>query len=279
VRALAARHHIDVIDARAAHDFVWRHARQPYDLCVYELDNTPAHQFVWAYLVHYPGITLLRRLTLRASCPDAPRRDDLLVALFASRLTVVPHASVAEQLEADYPGARIRHVTPGVEPLTDRPGEILLSLDWPSAGSSFSEALAGFAAGRAVVVFDCTETADWPSINPQDWQPRFVLPPAAPMCVSIDARDEAHSRRLVIRRLTHDAPLRSRLGAAAQTWWRANATVDRAATSFDDVLEEAGSTPPPSRPPNWPSHAADDSTTLARALLRPFGIRDLGFER
>ena len=279
VHALAARHDIDVIDARAAHDFVWRHAREPYDLCVYELDNTPAHQFVWAYLVHYPGVTLLRRLTLRASCRDAPRRDDLLVVLFASRLTVVPHATVAEQLEADYPGARIRHVTPGVEPLADRSDEIVLSLEWPSAGSSFAEALAGFAAGRAVIVFDCTETADWPSINPQDWQPRFVLPSAAPMCVSVDPRDQEHSCRLAIRRLTDDAALRARLGAAAQAWWRAHATVARAAASFDSVLEEARSTPPPPRPANWPAHAADDGTTLARTLLRPFGIRDLGFGR
>jgi hypothetical protein len=272
VRALGMHHQIDVIDARAAHDFVWRHARDPYDLCVYELDNTLAHQFVWPYMAHYPGVTLLRRLTLRASCPDAPPRDDLLVPLFASRVTVVPHATVADALEADYPGARIRHVTPGVHPLSTS-DEIVVSLEWPSAGSSFAEALAGFAAARAVIVFDCTETADWPSINPQDWQPRFVLPPAPPMCVSIDPRDEDHSRRLAMRRLSEDAVLREQLGAAAQAWWRAHATVERAAASFDGVLEEARTMLPPPKPTHWPSHVADDGTTLARELVADFQIR------
>jgi hypothetical protein len=277
VRALEMRHQIDVIDAPAAHDFVWRHARDPYDLCVYELDNTPGHQFVWPYLAHYPGVTLLRRLTLRASCPDAPPRDDLLVALFASRVTVVPHATVADALEADYPGARIRHVTPGVNPLPSTADEIVVSLGWPSAGSSFAEALAGFASARAVIVFDCTETADWPSINPQDWQPRFVLPPAPPMCVSIDPRDEDHSRRLAIRRLSEDAVLRKQLGDAAQAWWRAHATVERAAAAFDAVLEEAPTMAPPPKPRNWPAHVGDDGTTLARELLASCLISDFDF--
>src|SRR5215467_6442010 len=57
---LRAVHHIDVITEAEAHDFVWRQRLEPWDLCVYEIDNTPAHQFVWGYLLNYPGVVMLR---------------------------------------------------------------------------------------------------------------------------------------------------------------------------------------------------------------------------
>src|SRR5690348_8647759 len=39
-----------------AHDFVWKHARQPYDLVVYQLGNATCHDYMWAYLARYPGL-------------------------------------------------------------------------------------------------------------------------------------------------------------------------------------------------------------------------------
>jgi hypothetical protein len=42
-----------------AHDFVWKHAQRPYDLVVYQLDGTPAHDYLWAYLARYPGLVVL----------------------------------------------------------------------------------------------------------------------------------------------------------------------------------------------------------------------------
>ena len=51
------------------------HARRAYDLHVYELDDTPGHQFIWPYVFHYPGLTLLRSLTLQASRTSALVRD------------------------------------------------------------------------------------------------------------------------------------------------------------------------------------------------------------
>lgn len=70
--ALADTHRIDVfVDAPAgvrapgatevhdAHDFVWRHARRPYDLIVYQLGNSPCHDYLWPYLVRYPGLAVL----------------------------------------------------------------------------------------------------------------------------------------------------------------------------------------------------------------------------
>ncbi len=271
VRALQRHHDITLVTAPTAHDFVWQHARKPYDVCVYELDNTPTHQFVWPYLVHYPGVTLLRRLTLQDS-RTRPLEQALALPLLSSRITVVAHAPITEMLEAEFPGARVRTVTPGVEPSTS--GEpIAMALDWPVAGASLSEALAAFAAGRAVLVFDTPETADWPSLNPQDWQPRSS---AAPICVAIDPRDEDHSRRVALRRLTADAALRERIGAAARKWWQTHATVDRATAAFEEVLVEARRIDVPPMGAEVRTLLGEDGFTRARAVLSPFGL-DLPF--
>jgi len=42
-----------------AHDFVWKQQRTPYDLAVYHLGNAPCHDYMWAYLVRYPGLVVL----------------------------------------------------------------------------------------------------------------------------------------------------------------------------------------------------------------------------
>src|SRR5580765_7812241 len=42
-----------------AHDFVWKHLRQPYDLIVYQLGNAPCHDYMWAYMARYPGLVVL----------------------------------------------------------------------------------------------------------------------------------------------------------------------------------------------------------------------------
>jgi hypothetical protein len=303
IRALRARHQIDVIDERDAHAFVWRQARAPYDLCVYELDNTPAHQFVWPYLVHYAGVTRLHRVTLQNSRAQMLERehrlDDfarefsfahpgatppvvraagqialgrwpmLAVPLLASRVTVVAHAAVQEALSADYPSARVRAITPGVEPRDVSVDEIVMAGAWPLDGAPLLDALAGFAAGRPVIVIDCAETADWPSLNPQDWQPRS---PAAPICIAIDPRDEEHSRRLALARLRHDTDLRVRLGTAAQKWWRTHATIERASAAFEQVLDETYRAEAPARPDGWPDHLAQDGLAVAREVLGQFGL-------
>src|SRR5690348_17523887 len=67
VHELRATHDVEIIDENGAHEFVWRHARRPYDLCVYDLADTPAHQYVWPYLLHVPGVVALRATTLRES--------------------------------------------------------------------------------------------------------------------------------------------------------------------------------------------------------------------
>ena len=42
-----------------AHDFVWKHFRQPYHLVVYQLGNASCHDYMWAYLARYPGLVVL----------------------------------------------------------------------------------------------------------------------------------------------------------------------------------------------------------------------------
>ena len=267
VRALATHHRIDIIDESRAHDFIWQHARNPFELCVFELGGTAGHHFISAYAVHFPGLVMLRGL---------PRYDR---ALQAARLVVVPNEPVAQAIADDYPGVRVRTLIPGVEPLTED-DEVIVALRWPPDGAALTYAMAGFAAGRAVIVFDTPETADWPSLDPQTWQARQLASPkrrsrggGTPICVSIDPRDEAHSLRLALRRLHQDADLRARLGAAAHAWWRDHATVALAAAGFERLLEEARALPEPV------VTEARDGMGLARHILSEFGLgdRDVGF--
>jgi glycosyltransferase involved in cell wall biosynthesis len=58
--ALRARGYtIDAYPAEAAHDFVWRHSREPYDLIVYQFGNSSHHDYEWAYALRYPGLVVL----------------------------------------------------------------------------------------------------------------------------------------------------------------------------------------------------------------------------
>jgi hypothetical protein len=142
---LAAAHRVDVVEQEQAHDFVWRQARAPYDVCVFELDDTAAHDYIWPYLLHYPGVLALRTASLHASRttslmhryrrqaydaemafnqggrrPLVPwhvargRWPFVRVPILASRLTAVCDASWAGQLQAEYPQGRVRYAPIGV---------------------------------------------------------------------------------------------------------------------------------------------------------------------
>jgi hypothetical protein len=95
---LRSSHDIDVIVERDAHDFVWQQFLRPWDLCVYELDTTRAHGFIWAYLINYPGVVMLRSTDLA----------HLRVPLLASRSVVTSNAANAERLRAGYPEVHVR---------------------------------------------------------------------------------------------------------------------------------------------------------------------------
>jgi hypothetical protein len=136
---LAAAHHVDRFTEPRAHDFVWQHARTPYDVVVYELGDTPSHAFMWAYLFHYPGVLALQARTLERARGDAlfkARRTHHLRAeralggwpllgapMSASRLVVVRDEAAARELHASHPEIVIRSVPTGVSPLLLRPAE------------------------------------------------------------------------------------------------------------------------------------------------------------
>ena len=46
----------DVVDA---HDFVWKHTQNPYDLVIYQLGNAACHDYMWPYLSRYSGLVVL----------------------------------------------------------------------------------------------------------------------------------------------------------------------------------------------------------------------------
>src|SRR3954469_11834463 len=164
VRELGRRHGIDVyvhadysrasvptleplesVQICSAHDFVWRHRAEPYDLTVYQVGNSSHHDYLWPYLFRYPGLTVLHdahvhharaAALLRTRRIDDFRREfaanhpdvsadlaELAVAGFdnqlyywwpmsrliieSSRLTAVHSAPLAARIREQFPHARI----------------------------------------------------------------------------------------------------------------------------------------------------------------------------
>lgn len=135
-----------------AHDFVWKQQHAPYDLVVYQLGNARWHDYMWAYMVPYPGLVVLHdtrvhhararhllkqgrpddyRREFRYDHPDAPPGVEeyaveglsgsiyyfwsmLPVVLQTARLVAVHNARVADELRERYPGLRIDTVRMGV---------------------------------------------------------------------------------------------------------------------------------------------------------------------
>ena len=118
VDELRRAHDIDIIVESGAHDFVWQQFLRPWDLCVYELHHSRAHEFIWAYLINYPGVVLLRGTDIA----------HLRVPLFASRCVVTSTCAAADMLRARYPEVQIRVGGPiGSAPLLNESGADLLA--------------------------------------------------------------------------------------------------------------------------------------------------------
>lgn len=154
---LDQKYDIDVYDERRAHDFVWKHTKAPYDLTVYQLGNSRAHAYQWAYLSRYPGLTVLHdaqlhqaraldllqhdrdadyRAELRFSHPDAPDGIADLVAaglggslyylwpmlrlaVERSRAIAVHSEWLAGELRRQFPRASIDVIPMGVRPVLE----------------------------------------------------------------------------------------------------------------------------------------------------------------
>ncbi len=42
-----------------AHDFVWTHRREPYELVFFQIGNAWCHDYMWPYVFRYPGLVVL----------------------------------------------------------------------------------------------------------------------------------------------------------------------------------------------------------------------------
>ena len=353
IEGLRETHDVRLVDARAAHDFVWQAAQRAFDLCVYELDDSLAHQYIWPYLLHYPGVVVLRTSSLHKGRAislvhqhrDADRDAEMVFAdgvgrtdppwpllrgawstwrvpVLASRLTVVADEALAASIREACPAAPVvvtptgmpdpnagpqpswhqtgigvrlsARVSPrtfraaldrarqaGAAPISVVSGEleaadVVVAMQWPTFGRPLTEALAGFAAGRAVIVAETASTARWPCVDPQTWQPRSPsIGPGgaeAPIAISVDPRDEEHSLMLALTRLANDPALRAALGGAARAWWEQHATVARAVEAWTALLDDARTLPAPPRPAGWPAHLGADGSGLTTSILDQFGL-------
>ena len=300
IDSLARTHTIDVITAAEAHEFVWKHGRHPYDLCVYEAGSSRDHRFIVPYLLHYPGVVFL---------VDAFMSDPRVWN--GSRMIVVADAAAAHALACEWPAAHIRHVplaiefqNPGsgvrvrrgtsqlavstIDPsrravveravqrarnlgaavyLCDTPddADVIVALEWPPHSGPPLAALHAMASERVPIVMEVEVTAGWPALDPQTWLPRgFGADP--PVAISLDPRDEEHSLMLTLVRLAADASLVRALGHAARQWWQVHATLDHAVIGWEIVLQEAVTLAPASRQP------VADGSERARAILAEMGV-------
>ena len=144
----------------AAHDFVWKHRAHPYDLIVYQMGNARYHDYMWAYLVRFPGLVVLHdgqlhhararmllqqkryddyREEFRFNHPDAHvdlpelgvpgllgsltyRWPMLRTVVESSRLIVVHNSWLADQIREAHPQAQVHVVEMGVPAPRRRPG-------------------------------------------------------------------------------------------------------------------------------------------------------------
>ena len=65
----------DSPELASAHDFVWRQAREAYDLAVYQFGNSSHHDYIWPYALRYPGLVVLHDVRLHHARAAALLRE------------------------------------------------------------------------------------------------------------------------------------------------------------------------------------------------------------
>ena len=136
----------------SAYEFQPRHIRRPYDVIVYQLGNASFHDFIWPYLVRYPGLVVLHdaqlhqaraKLLLQQQRVDDYRAEFgwnhpdaspavaeyvavglggpvhyfwpmLRLPIAHARLVAVHNARTADALRAEFPRAPIETIAMGV---------------------------------------------------------------------------------------------------------------------------------------------------------------------
>jgi len=203
IAGLRGAHAINVVSERDAHDFVWQHARGMFDLCVYELDNTLRHQYMWPYLLHYPGVLALQSATVhdsrRARLVHEGRLADyateilfaggpkhvrppwhmargvwpmLRVPVTASRLTAVADPALAESIGTSLPEARVRLLDVGVPaprtaatPAHQPPAPIVVAVVEPARAEVVARAIGRVRADGLLLESHVASARDVPSAD------------------------------------------------------------------------------------------------------------------
>ena len=152
LEAVGATAAIPGVTIRGAHDFPWRHARHAYDVVAYQVGNDVCHDYMWPYLVRYPGLVVLHDAQLHQSRAQAlirqgreadfkaefvhsypevmPLMADLIVAglgrtmcyfwpmaripVESARIVVVHNGWLAHALSEEFPGRAVRPIHMGV---------------------------------------------------------------------------------------------------------------------------------------------------------------------
>ena len=144
-----------------ADDFLWRHRHTPYDLIVYQLGNAACHDFMWPYMVRFPGLVVMHDAGLHHARARAlltrGRMDDYRaefafdrptidpgaaefaingltgflyylwpmrrVVMTAARAVAVHSAELARELSTDFPDTPVYHIRMGVGAVPEPPAD------------------------------------------------------------------------------------------------------------------------------------------------------------
>ncbi len=132
---------------RSAHDFVYLHHQQPYDLTVYQIGNSSCHDYIWPYLFRYPGLAVLHDARLhhaRAAALLREGRKEAYRAEFAANepdvLLEAAELAVAgfdSRLHYEWPFTRLLASVSRVTAVHSRAARDTLSDENPSARVEF----------------------------------------------------------------------------------------------------------------------------------------------
>lgn len=151
--------------------------------------------------------------------------------------------------------------------------DLCACLRWPTNRETSASWLRCLAASRPTLISELIHLGHVPTLDPRGWRLLDATSGArAPVAISIDMLDEAHSLQLALERLVVDGGMRQRLGKAAYEWWRAHHQLETMADAYATAIAAAIAAPVPS--PALPPHLVDDGASQLHALTRSLGVAD-----
>jgi glycosyltransferase involved in cell wall biosynthesis len=150
--------------------------------------------------------------------------------------------------------------------------DVCLCLRWPTGRETSASWLRCVAAGKPTVITDLLHTGDVPTLDLRTMRTVSTSGGARnAIAIMIELIDDVSMLRLALERLSRDAALRARVGAAARAYWASQATLDVMTRDYETALADARTLPAPVRQGNWPAHLGDGSAT-GRAIVREIGV-------